>query len=218
MPDRDRAACSSSVSPARPRLSLVLALLLGAVAFAALGLGLTVIVRRRRARRRWSTRSTCRCRSSRARSSRAHSFPGSCAAIADVLPLTYFIRLIAGRDAARQTRSGTRDDVAVVAAWGLARGHRRACAISAGSRARVRFACRADYTSCDEGRAADCVLRARSRTAGGRGPGQLRHLRGTRGDSRRDRRARQALLPKVGEVAIVAEQRHEIGEEAEALC
>ena len=79
--------------PFRTAVLTRVALLLGAVSFAALGLGLTGVIRSAEGSSAVSTRSTCRWPSSRARSSRRHGVPARVEAIANVLPLTYFIEL-----------------------------------------------------------------------------------------------------------------------------
>ena len=101
-------------------LSLVLTLLLGAAAFAALGLAMTVIVRS--AEGASATVNAVYLPMSFISGSffSPRHFPSVLRAVADVLPLTYFLRLVRnvmlhGHEIWTQ---GT--NVAVVAAWGLA--------------------------------------------------------------------------------------------------
>lgn len=99
-------------------LSLVLTLLLGAVAFAGLGLGLTVVVRS--AEGASATVNAVYLPMSFISGSffSPHSFPQFLRAIADVLPLTYFIRLT--RDVMLHGHEfwDNWGDVGVIAAWG----------------------------------------------------------------------------------------------------
>jgi ABC-2 type transport system permease protein len=100
-------------------LSLVLTLLLGALAFAALGLGMTVIVRS--AEGASATVNAVYLPMSFISGSffSPHSFPQFLRAIADVLPLTYFIDLT--RDVMLHGHQiwDNWGDVGVVLAWGL---------------------------------------------------------------------------------------------------
>jgi ABC-2 type transport system permease protein len=101
-------------------LSLVLTLLLGALAFAAMGLGLTVVVRSAEGSSAAVNAIYLPMSFISGSFFSPHSFPQFLRAIADVLPLTYFIRLI--RDVMLHghqfwDRPG---DIAVVAAWGAA--------------------------------------------------------------------------------------------------
>jgi ABC-2 type transport system permease protein len=100
-------------------LSLVLTLLLGALAFAALGLGMTVIVRS--AEGASATVNAVYLPMSFISGSffSPHSFPQFLRAIADVLPLTYFIDLT--RDVMLHGHQiwDNWGDVGVVLAWGI---------------------------------------------------------------------------------------------------
>jgi ABC-2 type transport system permease protein len=100
------------------RLSLVLTLLLGAIAFAALGLAMTAIVRS--AEGASATVNAVYLPMSFISGSffSPHSFPQFLRVIADVLPLTYFIRLT--RDVMLHNHQlwDNWSDVGVIAAWG----------------------------------------------------------------------------------------------------
>ena len=99
-------------------ISLVLTLLLGALSFAALGLGMTVIVRSAEGASATVNAVYLPMAFISGSFFSPHSFPPFLRAIADVLPLTYFIRLT--RDVmlhGDQVWTSGRD-VAVVAAWG----------------------------------------------------------------------------------------------------
>jgi ABC-2 type transport system permease protein len=98
--------------------SLVLVLLLGAVAFAALGIGLTSVIRSAEGSSAVVNAIYLPMTFISGSFFSPHSFPRFLRAIADVLPLTYFIRLV--RDVLLHghevwDRPGA---VAVVAAWG----------------------------------------------------------------------------------------------------
>lgn len=99
-------------------LSLLLALLLGAVAFAAMGLGLTVVVRSAEGSSAAVNAIYLPMSFISGAFFSPHSFPKFLRAIADVLPLTYFIRLV--RDVMLHGHSlwHRPGDIAVVAAWG----------------------------------------------------------------------------------------------------
>jgi ABC-2 type transport system permease protein len=99
-------------------LSLVLALLLGALAFAAMGLGLTAGIKSAEGSSAAVNAIYLPMSFISGAFFSPHSFPQFLRAIADVLPLTYFIRLV--RDVMLHghqiwNRPG---DIAVVAAWG----------------------------------------------------------------------------------------------------
>ena len=99
-------------------LSLVLTLLLGALAFAALGLGMTVVVRSAEGASATVNAVYLPMAFISGSFFSPHSFPPFLRAIANVLPLTYFIRLT--RDVmlhGDQIWNAGRS-VAVVAAWG----------------------------------------------------------------------------------------------------
>lgn len=100
-------------------ISFVLTLLLGAVAFAAMGLGLTAAIRSAEGASAAVNAIYLPMSFISGSFFSPHSFPEFLRAIADVLPLTYFIRLT--RDVMLHgdeiwSRPG---DVAVVAAWGI---------------------------------------------------------------------------------------------------
>jgi ABC-2 type transport system permease protein len=98
--------------------SLVLALLLGALAFAAMGIGLTAVVRSAEGSSAIVNAIYLPMAFISGSFFSPHSFPQFLRAIADVLPLTYFIRLV--RDVLLHGQQiwtqGT--SVGVVAAWG----------------------------------------------------------------------------------------------------
>ena len=99
-------------------ISLVLTLLLGALAFAALGLGMTVVVRSAEGASATVNAVYLPMAFISGSFFSPHSFPPFLRAIANVLPLTYFIRLT--RDVmlhGHQVWTSWRD-VAIVAAWG----------------------------------------------------------------------------------------------------
>jgi len=99
-------------------ISLVLTLLLGALAFAALGLGMTVVVRSAEGASATVNAVDLPMAFISGSFFSPHSFPPFRRAIANVLPLTYFIRLT--RDVmlhGHQVWTSWRD-VAIVAAWG----------------------------------------------------------------------------------------------------
>jgi ABC-2 type transport system permease protein len=103
--------------PERP-LSLALALLLGAAAFSALGIGLAALIRSAEGSSAVVNAIYLPMAFLAGSFFSPHSFPEFLRAIADVLPLTYFIRLV--RDVMLH---GTPiwsewESVAVVAAWG----------------------------------------------------------------------------------------------------
>lgn len=101
-------------------LSLVLSLLLGALAFAAMGLGLTALIRSAEGSSAAVNAIYLPMSFISGSFFSPASFPSFLEAIADVLPLTYFIRLVrdvlVGGDQLWQHWG----DVGVVAAWGLA--------------------------------------------------------------------------------------------------
>jgi ABC-2 type transport system permease protein len=108
-----------SVAVPTHRISLVLTLVIGALAFAALGLGMTTIVRS--AEGASATVNAVYLPMSFISGSffSPHSFPSFLRAIADVLPLTYFIRLT--RDVMLHGHQlwDNWTDVGVVAGWGV---------------------------------------------------------------------------------------------------
>jgi len=99
-------------------LSLVLTLLLGAIAFAALGLGMSAIVRS--AEGASATVNAVYLPTAFISGSffSPHSFPQFLRVIADVLPLTYFIRLTRDVMLHNQQFWDNWSDVGVIAAWG----------------------------------------------------------------------------------------------------
>jgi ABC-2 type transport system permease protein len=100
-------------------LSLVLVLLLGALAFAALGLGMTVLVRSAEGASASVNAVYLPMSFISGSFFSPHSFPHFLRVIADVLPLTYFIRLT--RDVMLHGHQlwESWGDVGVVAAWGI---------------------------------------------------------------------------------------------------
>ncbi len=100
-------------------LSLVLVLLLGAVAFAALGLAMTVVVRSAEGASASVNAVYLPMSFISGSFFSPHSFPQFLRVIADVLPLTYFIRLT--RDVMLHGHQlwDNWSDVGVIAAWGL---------------------------------------------------------------------------------------------------
>ena len=99
--------------------SLVLTLFLGAAAFAALGLAMTVVVRSAEGASATVNAVYLPMAFISGAFFSPHSFPEVLRAIADVLPLTYFIRLT--RDVMLHGHQfwDNWGDVAVVAAWGV---------------------------------------------------------------------------------------------------
>jgi ABC-2 type transport system permease protein len=100
--------------------SLVLTLLLGAVAFAAMGLGLTALIRSAEGASASVNAIYLPMSFISGAFFSPHSFPQFLRAIANVLPLTYFIRLtrdVMLRGDQLWSQPGA---IAVVAAWGLA--------------------------------------------------------------------------------------------------
>ena len=100
-------------------LSLVLTLLLGALAFAAMGLGLTVVVRSAEGSSAAVNAIYLPMSFISGAFFSPHSFPSFLRAIADVLPLTYFIRLVRDVMLHGQELWDRPGDIAVVAAWGV---------------------------------------------------------------------------------------------------
>jgi len=99
-------------------LSLVLVLLLGAVAFAAMGLGMTVLVRSAEGASASVNAVYLPMSFISGSFFSPHSFPHFLRVLADVLPLTYFIRLT--RDVMLHGHQlwNNWGDVGVIAAWG----------------------------------------------------------------------------------------------------
>ncbi|HEV8602353.1 MAG TPA: ABC transporter permease [Gaiellaceae bacterium] len=100
--------------------SLVLVLVLGAVAFAALGVGLTGVVRRAEGASAVVNAIYFPMLFLSGSFFERDTFPGFLQAVADVLPLTYFIKLVADVMLRGHEIWERPEDVAAVAAWGLA--------------------------------------------------------------------------------------------------
>jgi ABC-2 type transport system permease protein len=100
--------------------SLVLTLLLGGVAFAAMGLALTAAVRSAEGSSAVVNAIYLPMSFISGSFFSPHSFPRFVRAIADVLPLTYFIRLVRDVMLHRQEIWSRPGSVGVVAAWGAA--------------------------------------------------------------------------------------------------
>ena len=100
--------------------SLVLALLLGAAAFAALGVGLTALIRRAEGASAVINAIYLPVSFLSGAFFSQDSFPRLLTAIADVLPLSYFIDLMGAVTLEGRAIWEEPLDVAVVAAWGLA--------------------------------------------------------------------------------------------------
>jgi ABC-2 type transport system permease protein len=101
-------------------LSLVLTLALGALAFAAMGLALTVAIRSAEGSSAAVNAIYLPMSFISGAFFSPHSFPPFLRAIADVLPLTYFIRLTRDVMLRGQEIWDQPGDVAVVVAWGAA--------------------------------------------------------------------------------------------------
>jgi ABC-2 type transport system permease protein len=99
-------------------LSLVLTLLLGALAFAALGLGMTVVVRSAEGASATVNAVYLPMAFISGSFFSPHSFPPFLRAIANVLPLTYFIRLTRDVMLHGDQIWNTGRSVAIVAGWG----------------------------------------------------------------------------------------------------
>jgi ABC-2 type transport system permease protein len=100
-------------------LSLVLALLLGAVAFAALGIGITAAIKSAEGSSAVINAVYLPMSFIAGAFFSPHSFPQFLRAIADVLPLTYFIRLVREIMLDHEQIWAHLGSVAVVVAWGL---------------------------------------------------------------------------------------------------
>jgi ABC-2 type transport system permease protein len=114
------AAIAFDVGAPDSPLSLVLAMALGGAAFAALGIGLTGLIRREEGASAVLNAIYLPALFISGSFFSKESFPGFVQAVADLLPLTYFIELIAAVTARGQEIWDRQTDVAVVAAWGLA--------------------------------------------------------------------------------------------------
>jgi ABC-2 type transport system permease protein len=104
----------------REWLSLVLALLLGALAFASLGLALTGFIRSGEGSSAVVNAIYLPMSFLSGSFWSPHAYPRFLEVIADILPLTYFIRLMRDVVLRNQTIWSTWQPVAVIAAWGLA--------------------------------------------------------------------------------------------------
>jgi ABC-2 type transport system permease protein len=101
-------------------LSLILTLLLGGVAFAAMGLGLTGAIRSAEGSSAVVNAIYLPMAFISGAFFSPSSFPGFLEAIANVLPLTYFIRLVQNVLLENEQIWANWESVAVVGAWGLA--------------------------------------------------------------------------------------------------
>jgi ABC-2 type transport system permease protein len=101
-------------------VSLVLALLLGALAFAAMGIGLTTIVRSAEGSSAVVNAIYLPMAFIAGAFFSPHSFPAFLRGIADILPLTYFIRLVRDILLHGQQIWSQPEAVAIIAAWGAA--------------------------------------------------------------------------------------------------
>ena len=99
--------------------SLALALLLGVVAFCGLGIGLTALIKSAEGASAVVNAIYLPMAFIAGSFFSPHSFPAFLRAIADVLPLTYFIRLVRGIMLHGQSIWDLPGDVAVITAWGL---------------------------------------------------------------------------------------------------
>jgi len=100
--------------------SLAIALVLGAISFAALGVGLTGLVRRAEGASAVVNAIYFPMLFISGSFFERNTFPGFLQAVADVLPLTYFIRLVTDIMLRGDEIWDRLGDVAVLAAWGLA--------------------------------------------------------------------------------------------------
>jgi ABC-2 type transport system permease protein len=101
-------------------LSLVLALLLGVISFCALGIGLAARIRSAEGASAAVNAIYLPMSFISGSFFSPHSFPGFLRVIADVLPLTYFIKLIRAIMLGGHEIWSQGTNVAVVAAWGIA--------------------------------------------------------------------------------------------------
>ena len=121
--------------PGRP-LSLALALILGAVAFCGLGIGLTAVIKSAEGASAVVNAIYLPMAFICGAFFSPHSYPGFLRAIAAVLPLTYFLRLIRNVMLHGHEIWSQGTNVAVLAAWGIG-GLPWQSARSAGSRPKV---------------------------------------------------------------------------------
>jgi ABC-2 type transport system permease protein len=101
-------------------VSLVLALALGAVSFCGLGIGLTALIKRAEGASAVVNAIYLPMAFISGSFFSPHSYPAFLRAIADVLPLTYFLRLIRNVMLHGHEIWSQGTNVAVVAAWGVA--------------------------------------------------------------------------------------------------
>jgi len=99
--------------------SLALVLLLGAISFCALGIGITALIKSAEGASAVVNAIYLPMAFIAGSFFSRHSFPGFLRAIADVLPLTYFIKLVRGVMLHGQEIWSQPWSVAAVAAWGL---------------------------------------------------------------------------------------------------
>jgi ABC-2 type transport system permease protein len=101
-------------------VSLVLALLLGAISFCGLGIGLTALIKSAEGASAVVNAIYLPTAFISGSFFSPHSYPAFLRAIADVLPLTYFLRLIRNVMLHGHEIWSQGTNVAVVAAWGVA--------------------------------------------------------------------------------------------------
>lgn len=114
------AAASYGVGAPDSPGSFVAAMALGGLAFAGLGIGLTGLIRREEGASAVLNAIYLPMLFISGSFFSKASFPGFVQVVADLLPLTYFIQLIAAVAVRGQDIWDRQTDVAVVAAWGLA--------------------------------------------------------------------------------------------------
>jgi ABC-2 type transport system permease protein len=114
------AAASYNVGAPDSPGSFIAAMALGGLAFAGIGIGLTGLIRREEGASAVLNAIYLPMLFISGSFFSKASFPGFVQAIADLLPLTYFIELIAAVAVRGQEIWDRQTDVAVVAAWGLA--------------------------------------------------------------------------------------------------
>jgi ABC-2 type transport system permease protein len=114
------AAMAYDVGAPDSPLSFVLAMALGGAAFAGLGIGLTGLIRREEGASAVLNAIYLPMLFISGAFFSKESFPGFIQAVAALLPLTYFIELIAAVSVRGQEIWERQTDVAVLAAWGLA--------------------------------------------------------------------------------------------------
>jgi ABC-2 type transport system permease protein len=114
------AAIAYDVGAPDSPLSLVLAMALGGAAFAGLGIGLSGLIRREEGASAVLNAIYLPMLFISGSFFSKESFPGFIQAIAALLPLTYFIELVAAVTVRGKEIWDQQTDVAVIAAWGLA--------------------------------------------------------------------------------------------------